>query len=509
MSPTATTERPALESPPSPAGIAPPPTHDYLAAVIGCSAITLGFLTFVPAVCHWFVFPVWASGVLAAVDIVQWWRTRDRLARARYFASLLGTFMLFVAPLLHVALNNWMQYVVPPPDWRPWIGGMAVLNTLGLVGYRLAIQRSLARRRRPSRVQWRLRRELLVPGICIGLVISAVAQAYLYLRFGGVIAFASTVPGSYGTEIAVSAAQFAVAESFPYLLLLWIGVRYERTTRHRNWKRLWLLLVAYAVIALLFGGLRGSRANIVWPTVAVLAMVDLLVRRVPRLMVPLLVSTLVVFTLVYGYFKSEGLSGLLGATNSDRRVALESRYNRALDDIVLGDLGRADVQAFLLYRLYRADATYSFALGETYAGALALPVPPSVWPDRPETKLVSGTEAQYGEGQLGPGHSPSSRVYGLQGEALLNFGALAVPVSLWLFGFLVCWVDKVVEGWRLTQDARLLLAPLLLVGTLQLFIQDSDILMFFVVKTVSIPFLLLLVTCARSRTDAPAQQGVG
>lgn len=469
---------------------------DYISAAIVCTVVTTGFLAIAPGVWHWFIIPVWASGCLILVDIVHWWRSRDHLARARYFCSLLGTFTMFLAPMLHVALDNWMTFVVPPPDWRPWLGRMAALNVLGLVGYRAVLHLGRSSRR-ASKTRWELRPELLVPSIYAGLAVSAVAQAYFYVRFGGIVSFASTVPSSDKSQFLGSAWQFAIAESFPYLLLLLIGIRYRREAVKGRWWSLCALLGAFACISVIFGGLRGSRANVVWPMLAVLSMIDLIVRRIPRFLLPVLIGLLVVFSFVYGFFKSEGLTGLIGATDSQHRTQLERTYNRSLEDIVLSDLGRADVQSFLLYRLYGSGAPYAFARGETYFGALALPVPPTLWATRPDTKLAFGTEAQYGPGRTGPGNRPSSRVYGLQGEALLNFGYLLVPVSLWCLGMVVMRVDAVIGGWISRDDGRVLLAPLLLIGVLQLLIQDADILVFFLAKTAAIPILLLFLTSGR------------
>jgi len=39
--------------------------------------------------------------------------------------------------LFNVYLDYWMNYTVMPEDWRPWLGGMAWLNLVGLLAFRI------------------------------------------------------------------------------------------------------------------------------------------------------------------------------------------------------------------------------------------------------------------------------------------------------------------------------------------------------------------------------------
>ena len=50
--------------------------------------------------------------------------------------GLFGVQLFLLAPLLHVSWDYWLDEVIPPRDWRPWLGGMAALNFVGLLAYR-------------------------------------------------------------------------------------------------------------------------------------------------------------------------------------------------------------------------------------------------------------------------------------------------------------------------------------------------------------------------------------
>ena len=160
--------------------------------------------------------------------------------------------------------------------------------------------------------------------------------------------------------------------------------------------------------------------------------------------------------------------------------------------LVLGDLARADVQAFILYKLANDGGDFSYALGRTYVGAVSMYVPRFILQDRPATKLKEGTEIQYG----GYGeYRASSRVYGLAGESMLNFGPLAVPVAFAVLGVIVGWMSKSIRTLK-PGDARFLLAPFAAYLSMMLLTADSDNVVFGLAKNFLLP-LVVVVLCTR------------
>ena len=55
---------------------------------------------------------------------------------------------------MHVGLDEWIRYVVPPPDWRDWLGGMAFLNFLGLLAYRYTRELFTRKPQNAGRLDW-------------------------------------------------------------------------------------------------------------------------------------------------------------------------------------------------------------------------------------------------------------------------------------------------------------------------------------------------------------------
>src|SRR5262249_26329541 len=122
------------------------PTSWVLAALV-CVVTVLGFLADSEELQHWLLVPVTLCGILVGKDAIDWLLGRMNLFDPAGIIGVLGVHFFFLAPLLHVAWDYWLEYVVPPPDWRDWIGEMAFLNLGGLLVYRFV--RDLVDTQRP------------------------------------------------------------------------------------------------------------------------------------------------------------------------------------------------------------------------------------------------------------------------------------------------------------------------------------------------------------------------
>ena len=104
------------------------------------------------------------------------------------------TQQIFFAPLLHVYRDYWMPEVVPPPDWRDWLGYMAVLNVIGLLVYRIARNIFAHTRKNPvRRTFWEIDTRRFWLAVTFALIVSAVLQFYTYTQYGGIIGYVTTI----------------------------------------------------------------------------------------------------------------------------------------------------------------------------------------------------------------------------------------------------------------------------------------------------------------------------
>jgi hypothetical protein len=447
---------------------------------------------------HWFIIPVCLCGCVVVFDGIEWIRGRRGLIDPIGLLGLLGVHFFFLAPLLHVWWDYWMLYVKPPSDWRPWLGWMAFLNLLGLLVYRGIVAVSATAPRPAGRI-WALDHHRFVPLLVTGLFVSAVLQVWTYSAFGGIEGYVAAYASRESrAEFAGMGWLFMISEAFPFFALLLFAHYARRTRQGSDWATVGVVLVVFLVLKVFFGGLRGSRANYVWPLFWSVGIIHLWVRHLSKKWVALGLVFLIGFMYAYGLYKGYGVDVVRALEGAEQRQQMAKERGRGLDATLLGDMGRADVQAYTLYRLMSPDvrSRYEYAWGRTYVGAAALLVPSRVWPGRPPTKVREATELLYGERTFGTRHFVSTNAFGLAGETMLNFSPLAVPLAFGLLGLAVSLVTR----WSKSldrNDARQLIVPFAVTVLLYLLIWDSDVTLYYVITAGLLPVLIVTVSSVK------------
>lgn len=464
--------------------------------IVATSAVAL--LMF-PQVRHWFILPVSTAGALVGVEAISWLRRRVDLLDPQAMLSLLGVHLFYVAPVLHVVLDHWPRFLLPVADWPTALGVMGLVNTAGLCLYRgtLAVAAGI-----PDQVPshrrvdgWpaatnRLRPDVLYVCGLLAALLGILAFGMLVLILGG--------PGQLLTAYTLDRAALEnlgwlliLAESFPLICFALTMVRWRETLRHRPWL-IFLAVVGFAAVQFLVGGLRGSRSNTLWPIVLGLVLIHLLVRQISgRVFVVAALST-GLFLYSYGLYKGAGTDVLRVVDGKESIAEISAQTGRDLPTLLLGDLSRADVQALVLDR-HRQGAG-ELGLGTSYLNAMMMPVPSAVLPHRPPDKVELGTDLTTGAGMYESGRR-SSRIYGLAGEAVLNFGLMGAILSFLLLGVFTRWCrQRYLAARHHGGLAARLLAPVLSLAPPMVLLNDSGNYVWFFVKFV-LP-LLAVVTAA-------------
>lgn len=476
----------------------------FLALYLGIVVI-LGFVFTSSRFEHWFIFPLLASLLLIGSDAIDWFRGRVDVFDPIGIIGLMGLHFFFMAPLLHVHWDHWLLYVEYPDDWLHWLGVMATLNFFGLLVYRFTRNLFLRPEQPPvNSLAWTIDKKRFYPVITVALIITGLLQMMVYAQFGGITGYIdASIGGTHGqSEMRGLGWVFMISESFPILAMFAFAV-YLRDKEHPNiWLIIVLGLVVFFFLRLLFGGLRGSRSTTIWALFWAVGVIHFWVRPIPKKLIFLGIGFLIVFMYFYGFFKSAGLDGVEALYDPAARSQLEEETNRTVEVTLLGDLGRSDVQAFVLYRIVRPDSDYEWAWGRTYVGSISLLIPRSVWHsfglERPPLKVQDGTEALRGEGTYVPVENEASKVYGLAGETMLNFGPLLVPLSFIVLGVAV-GATRSFLGSLAPFDTRLLLYPFLVNVCFMFLASDSDNMIFNIIKNLAIPFVVLLFGSSRIR----------
>ncbi len=497
-------ERPVADLPPGHrrqgAGGASSLAYSLLLVAATTAALSLGH----PSLLHWFLIPVAACGVLMGLDAVDWLRGRLDLYSPVGILGLLGVYFFFLAPLLHVRWDYWLGQVDAPADWRPWLGWMGLINLASLAAYRVA--RELVRHRPapPFATVWLPAGPRLSIVLGTGIVVTALLQGWVYRQFGGLagyaLAFVAETDRFSGMGIV-----FTVSEACPILAMILIVLLLHRTGRRPGWPILILLLVGFLAVQFLFGGLRGSRGNTIWALFWAAGLLHYWVRPLGRRLALAGLAFLFLFMIAYSHYKSSGPEAVRVLSSPMEDVGPGHYGSRPLEGVLLGDFSRSAVQALVLERIMAPGSDYELAGGRTYLGTLSLLVPRRLWADRPPSKTVEGTEALYGRGTYSAGSLRTSRIFGLGGETMLNFGPAAVPLAYLLLGLLVGWTASLIDRLK-SGDMRLLLAPFLVHLLVILLIGDSDLLLVTAVKNGAIP-LAAIVASARILRSQPGTEG--
>lgn len=459
-----------------------------------CGVVLVLFLLTSEQLRHWFVVPVFCCGVAVGKDAVAWARGQIGTFDPVGIVGLLGVHFFFLAPLLHIAWDHWNRFRLPPQDWRPWLGWMAMLNLLGLCAYFFG--RHLMSKPNMGRANstWVLRPRTFGRLLIVALVITGLIQIYVYASYGGLVGYIDAIHGESFQDMGFI---FMVAESFPILALMGYAALAKDNPRWRTWGFVILALVLFTGLKLLFGGLRGSRGNTVWGLFWAVGIVQMWIRPIPRKLYPVGIIALFVFMYLYGFFERGGLDVYTQARSESGTTAIERQIDSPAKVTALGDLARTDIQAYILYRLNTDSEPFpEKALGRTYLGAATLLIPnPLYLGTKPPTKLLEGSELVEGPGAYAAGNL-SSRVYGLSGEAMLNFGAWAVPIAFLVWGLFTGAVSRWMRGWK-PMDSRWLLAPLVVNLLFVLLVNDSDNVVFFLVKNGAVPILIVFMSSYR------------
>lgn len=477
-------------------------TSFSLATVI-CVVAILGMTATNADLIHWFVIPVYLCGILVGTDALDWVRGRVGLFDPVGLVGLLGVVHFFLAPLLHVYWDQWLAYVTHPPDWRDWLGRMALLNLAGLLLYRWARAR-FSKRRSDKPVVTRV----LNPGrfrvaVTIALLISGAFSAFLYLRFGG---FGGVVDAYSRHRLEAFEGlgwAFLFADSFPILLLFVYAMWARRSAFARSWVGIACAFLTVMGLRFAFDALRGSRSALVWAAVWAVGAIHLWVRRVPRQIVAAGMVVLFLTIYILALYKGVGAKAVTAFESSAQRSSLEEQTAYDPQAVLLFDMARSSVQAYLLFRITAPGSDYQYAWGRTYLAGSTVLVPRAVWAGRPVTKTKEATEALYGRNAYLSQIRESSFVFGVAGEPMLNFGWVAAPIALGIMGVLVGAVRR--HGASLAErDPRKLMYPFFVTLCLVTLISDSDNIVSYLVQNGLLPYLVIRIGSTKLLRPAQA-----
>jgi len=453
-----------------------------------------------PRLRHWYVLPV-----ALCLPVIGWDTANVLSGRVSVFSPLglfgvFGVQFFFAAPLLHVYLDYWMNYTVGPSDWRPWLGGVACLNLLGLLAAHCGRRLLGTGARRADAPPWTLQPRVFFPLGAAILAVSLLLQSWIYASFGGLTGYVEAF--QLGQVTGESPFEgwgrlMMVAELFPIVAFMMVAGYVKLSGRRLSLLAIAALLVGFFCLCLFFGGLRGSRSNTVWVVFWAVMIIHVWLRPIPKRVLASGIAALAAFMYIYGLYKGTGGGdGLVEVLEGRITLSeLEERTEKPIEKVLLVDFGRGDVQALILQRIM--TGAFEPVGGRTYLAGLAMLVPRTLWPERPPNKAREGSEMRFGEGAF-EARYVSRFVHGLAGEAMINFGPLGVIPAFLIYGLLLARLHGFVATLE-RDDARVLLAPFAVLLSVILLTSDLNNILWFVCKTAGIPALFVYLSTRPAR----------
>jgi hypothetical protein len=124
--------------------------------------------------------------------------------------------------------------------------------------------------------------------------------------------------------------------------------------------------------------------------------------------------------------------------------------------------------------------------------------PESLIPNPPDDKAAAGTDLLYGPGAYDAGIR-ATRIFGLTGEGMLNFGLVGGVLAFLPFALFVRWADRIWRTAATTDSLRLkLLAPGLTASTVLALGSDLDNVLWLLIAQV-LPLALAVIMTRSSR----------
>lgn len=450
---------------------------------------------------HWFLVPTTACALVCGRDALAWVSGRLDPFDPRGVVGMVGLHLFFIAPMLLVWWDMEYDVATRPEDWRPWLGILSTFLLLGLGCYRVAENLAYRKLRvRPSR--WVIDEDRVFMVLVPALVLSGAAQAYLWLRYGGILGQFATYKSGDPSSLSGRFKYQLVAGAFPILLLILITLL--RSRRARGGPQRGRYSVAFFLLGLTFilyfvtDGLRGSRSAIIWTLFWATGIIHYFWRRLSARVILAGLIPVFLFMYAYGLYKSYGREVMDVYEESRSITEMSERSGRTVRRLLVRDLSRSDIQAFMTYRLLSEnDDAFALQWGATYAETVPrLLVPSWLWSGRPAVPKKARAAAALHYGGFVPFSERLSKVYGLAGEAMLNFHIYGVPLAFTVYGLIMGLYRRYRASFP-ALDARLYVAPFFANWFLAALIGDFDNLMVFTMTKGVFPLLVLVLLVKR------------
>lgn len=272
------------------------------------------------------------------------------------------------------------------------------------------------------------------------------------------------------------------------LLMGWFFIGYYKSKdKIPSAHSFYFMLLIIVLTSLIVSGTRGSRISIILQISSFILLYSSIYKKVKFRNILIALFFAFTFNSYFTIYKYGGIEAIEDYIATGYKPTYISDY-QDFRKVILHDLGRSDVQAVIYDRVIKGDYSPSY-VPNSYIYSLNLLVPSSLrFNEGFYSKEQLGYSAQYMT-TLSK-ENKSSRIYGIMGESLLNFGFLGVFLSFFVFGFVI---QKTLIAYKNSvSNGLILFIPLIVLFPTYYLFYDFGNILFMVVKTWFIAILIFL-----------------
>lgn len=420
------------------------------------------------------LIPITVGGFLIGSELLRAIIFRIDFFSPRSIMAIFGVYFLYVVPILHMSMDHWLRYIPTPVDWRGDLGKFATFQAFGILAYLFLVP---LRKRFPSpRI---LNQKAYNNWAVLFIGFGMLAWIIVAMRFGGPAGYIKSLIDETA-DLTGFGSILIFAESWPSLMLAVLLVRFREKFQHKP-GALIILFLLFLVLQFLVGGLRGSRALTVWPFIIALVVCHLIVRRIRLKAIVWIGLSLFTFSWIYSIYKSAGSDVIKIFNGTQSSNDLVNETGRDIETLLTEDFGRTGVQTLTWGHL---ENGFMPKWGETYIGDIFKFLPDSLNLFEFRDKTPIATEMFYGLPSESLAGFQSSRILGLTGEAMVNFGFLGIPLSFMMLAWVVSKADQIYKLAKANSEAigTCLIAATLPSVCVLFLISDLDNLILFYLK---------------------------
>lgn len=426
--------------------------------------------------------------------------------------GLLGAFGIvfyLAGPVMQIGSDYW-PFIPSLRGQEDWFTIWAALNSVGLAIFALIVGRPTVRYRQLRSI-WVIDFRYFKVIALIALAITAASQAYIFAKFGGVSGFIQTF--SERQELHLGRTEndpfenlgfiVVIAESFKYTFAM-CCITYLKGKRYaKNIILFAALMSSLLAIFLVFGGLRGSRNATVFSLIFAVGMYSFWIKKVKVKLALAGVLFVFAFLTAYNWYKIAGVRGVGAIFDAQERASFNNTRQDNSLFVFTRDMGRMDVQ--VLAMIGYEERGVPLRHGLTYAGAPFTVVPTAVVPWKPTHLAEAKSDVVFGVGQYNPKYRMTTILFGLFGEAFINFWYVGAVLSYAGLALVVRFTRRLVYGLA-ENDARRLLVPVFCLLPINMLLADAGVLVMMLTRALLIPTAVIMAS-VRVRRRLSARPG--